>query len=101
VLGGAVAEELNAGGGRLKTYVYLGGRVLAEQVGTLVTWLHTNPVTGSRGHSYADGTYEATAEPDAEGVNLGVEDPAGGGGGHRGREVLDAGRYGVKEPRGD
>jgi YD repeat-containing protein len=81
VLGGAVAEELNAGGGRVKTYVHLGGRALAERAGNLVTWLHTNPVTGGLGRSYADGTYETTAEPDAEGINLGVEDPAGGGGG--------------------
>jgi YD repeat-containing protein len=81
VLGGEVAEELDASGGRLRTYVRLGTQAVAERAGSLVTWLHANPVTGARGHSSGDGTYEATAEPDAEGINLGVEDPSGGNGG--------------------
>jgi len=40
-----------------------------------VEWKHQDPVTGSRGVSYASGTYEAGAEFDALGVNVGRFDP--------------------------
>ena len=39
-----------------------------------------HPVTGARGRSYSDGWFESSAEQDAEGINLGVIDPAGSGG---------------------
>jgi YD repeat-containing protein len=74
MLGGRVALELNGQGVKAKGKVYLGGELIAEQLAG-VEWKHQEPVTGSRGASYADGTFEAGAEFDPLGVSVGHFDP--------------------------
>jgi YD repeat-containing protein len=75
VLGGRVITELNESGQKTKGYVYAGGEVLARQEQNQVTWQHSNPLTGNRGESGAEGWYTVTVEADSMGVNVGVEDP--------------------------
>jgi hypothetical protein len=59
---GSVITELNEQGQKQKGYVYAGGEVLAEQQFNEVRWKHTNPLTGSRGESYANASYQITLE---------------------------------------
>ncbi|HEX6717738.1 MAG TPA: DUF4214 domain-containing protein [Pyrinomonadaceae bacterium] len=75
VLGGMVVTELDANGQKQKTYVYGNGEKLAEQEGGIVTWRHTNPLTGSEGSSYTAGLYAAEKELDPMLVDMGFEDP--------------------------
>ncbi len=75
VLGGLVVTELNQQGQKQKGYVFGGGETLAEQQANLVKWRHENPVTGSRGSSFSDGSYAPEYEPDSMGVHVGFEDP--------------------------
>jgi hypothetical protein len=74
-LGGRVITELGGTGQKSKGYVYAGAEVIAEQEGNSVKWLHTNPVTGSRGASFGDGSFTREAEPDPSGADVGTENP--------------------------
>jgi YD repeat-containing protein len=73
-LGGRVVLELNGQGVKAKGKVYLGGELIAEQFAG-VEWKHQEPVTGSRGESQADGSFETGAEFDPLGVDVGRFDP--------------------------
>jgi YD repeat-containing protein len=75
VLGGRIVAELNQSGQKQKGYVFANGEVLAEQVNNGVNWRHENPITGSQGISSTNGGFDAQAEPDPTGVNVGFEDP--------------------------
>ncbi len=78
VLGGRVVTELNGQGIKQKGYVFVGTQVIARQENNVVVWQHVNPLTGSSGESFADGSYMITNEPDPMGVNVGTEDPFSG-----------------------
>lgn len=58
VLGGKVITELSQSGQKQKGYVFAGEQVLAEQENNAVKWRHENPVTGSRGGSFANGFFQ-------------------------------------------
>ena len=75
VLGGRILTELDAQGQKTKGYVFSGGQLLAKQENNAVKWQHANPLTGSQGESYSNGSYMANLEADPMGVNLGVEGP--------------------------
>jgi YD repeat-containing protein len=75
-LGGWAVAELNLSGQKTKGNVYAGDRNIAEAAGSTVTWHHEGPLTGSLGDSDNAGSYTAKAEFNADGVNVGFEDPA-------------------------
>ncbi|MFN2491622.1 MAG: hypothetical protein ABR501_01900, partial [Pyrinomonadaceae bacterium] len=75
VLDGRIVTELNQSGQKVKGYVFAEGELLAEQANDLVRWQHENPLTGSQGSSGSDGYFNADAEPDPMGINVGFEDP--------------------------
>jgi YD repeat-containing protein len=75
VLGGKVITELNQNGQKQKGYVFAGEQVLAEQENNVVKWRHENPLTGSRGGSFANGFFQSGVEADPMGVNVGLVDP--------------------------
>jgi hypothetical protein len=75
VLGGRIVAELNQSGQKQKGYVFANGEVLAEQLNNGVNWRHENPITGGQGISSTNGGFDAQAEPDPTGVNVGFEDP--------------------------
>jgi YD repeat-containing protein len=81
VLGGALISELDGGGHKVRSKIYLGGKELAEQRAAEVVWRHENPLTGNRGASSPGGTYLVTeeSEPDAGGVDAGKSNPYAGG----------------------
>jgi hypothetical protein len=75
-LGGKILTIIRDTGGKMRGLVYAGGSVIAEQISSQgVTWLHENPVTGSRGYSNQAGLYIKNGEPDAAGTDVGYEDP--------------------------
>jgi len=78
VLGGRVVTELNGQGIKQKGFVYAGAQEIARQENNAVVWQHVNPLTGSSGDSFANGSYVITNEPDPMGVNVGTEDPFAG-----------------------
>jgi YD repeat-containing protein len=76
VLGGLAVAELYGSGQRSTRYVYAGGRKLAEVfVNDAVYWAHQDPVTGSRGDSTTGNSYFAKAEFNADGIDVGFEEP--------------------------
>lgn len=75
-LGGLAVAELNISGEKTKGNVYAGGRKIAEAVDSTVKWHHQDPLIGSMGESDNNGAYTAIAEFNADGVNVGFEDPA-------------------------
>jgi YD repeat-containing protein len=79
VLAGLAVAELNATGQKTKRYLYVGLRELAEEAGGNVTWLHEEPVTGSRGNSTSAGDYFPKAEFNADGIDVGFAPPDSGG----------------------
>jgi hypothetical protein len=75
-LGGKILTIIHNTGGKMRGLVYAGGSVIAEQISSQgVTWLHENPLTGSRGYSNQEGLYIKNGEPDAAGTDVGYEDP--------------------------
>ena len=77
VMGGKVITELNSAGQKVIGRVYLGELVLGRQDGINagIEARHENPITGSYGVSYDQGTYHNKAQEDPMGVNVGLIDP--------------------------
>jgi|GEM_PF-2486401 len=74
-LGGLAVAELTANGVRTKRYVYAGVRQLASEIGGEVTFLHEEPLVGSRGNSTTAGSYNHQAELNADGFDVGFAPP--------------------------
>src|SRR5437763_2937079 len=74
VLGSTIAK-LNVNGQRIESYVYSGGGKLATSAGGTVIWQHQDPVTGSLSASFSSGSYGSVAERDADGVDVGFNEP--------------------------
>ncbi|HVF51360.1 MAG TPA: Ig-like domain-containing protein [Pyrinomonadaceae bacterium] len=76
ILGGRVLTELDAHGAKVKSNIYAGQTLLAEQWAYGVVWKHVNPLTGQRGESTREGYFDVEeVEPDTLGVNVGKSDP--------------------------
>jgi hypothetical protein len=75
-LGGLALAELDTSGQKTKGNVYAGPRKIADAVNNNVSWHHQDPLTGSIGDSDVGGSYTPVAEFNADGVNVGFEDPA-------------------------
>jgi YD repeat-containing protein len=74
VLGGNIVSEIVSTGFR-KGYVYAGGELIAEQATDDVLWRHRDPLMGTLASSTGNGLLWRTAELDATGANVGMEDP--------------------------
>jgi len=80
-LGGQVMLELNATGGRRKSYVYAGDARIAEDYelyeggARYIAWKHSNPVTGTLLKSDNSGSVYDRAELDPFGAEVGNADP--------------------------
>ena len=80
VLGGRVITELNEAGQKVKTKVYAGNEIIAEQDayfdGTQgLTWKQRNPVTGTQVEQNTLNEYTQKKEYDPFGLELGESDP--------------------------
>jgi hypothetical protein len=73
-LGGAIIEELNSSGEKNVGYVYAGGRLLARQSNSQVTWTHTTPAGTGKYELFAGGGIGRT-EFDPLGADVGLFAP--------------------------
>ncbi|MGH9877313.1 MAG: hypothetical protein ACRD5H_06720, partial [Nitrososphaerales archaeon] len=80
-LGGQVMLELNATGGRRKSYVYVGNARIAEDYEVYegsqryIAWRHSNPVTGTALKTLDSGGVHERMEYDPFGAEVGNVDP--------------------------
>ena len=86
VLGDVTVAELGVTGQRLTRHVYAGAREVAQEAAGNITWLHDEPVTGSRGGSTGSGSYFAKSEFNADGIDIGTAPPV-----DTGYEIPDVG----------
>ena len=76
VLGGQVITDYDGQGARKNGYVYAGGSLVYEQVGSQSWWHVTNPLTGDARDTDATGKLVNDTHLDPVGVNTGASDPA-------------------------
>ena len=75
VLGGQVITDYDVQGARKNGYVYAGGSLVYEQVGSQSRWHVTNPLTGDARDTDSTGKLINDMHLDPEGVSTGASDP--------------------------